>query len=64
MPVIAIPNSDIFSASGIKSKHIIDIISPDAKDNMKLRNLLDVIFNLTPIIPPKVVPKVPKNSPK
>jgi hypothetical protein len=50
-------------ASGIKSKLIIDIMSPDAIDNMKLKNLFDVFFIVTPIIPPIVVPNVPKNNP-
>ena len=45
-------------------KHIIDIISPDANDNIKLKNLFDFLFIITPIIPPKVVPNVPKNNPK
>ena len=62
-PVITLLNSDIPNASGIKSKQIIDIISPDANDNMKLKNLFDELLNFTPIIPPKVVPNVPKNSP-
>lgn len=54
---------DISSASGTRSKHTIDIISPDAISNMKLRNLLLVFLNVTPIIPPMVVPNVPKNRP-
>lgn len=32
-------------------------------DNMKLKNLLLVFLNVTPIIPPSVVPNVPKNKP-
>ena len=48
--------------SGIKSKHTIESISPDANDNIKLKNLLDVFFIDTPIIPPIVVPNVPKNN--
>ena len=31
-------------ASGIKSKHITDIIKPDANDNIKLKNLFLLIF--------------------
>ena len=50
-------------ASGISSKHIIDVISPDAKANMKLRNLFEFFFSPTPSIPPSVVPNVPKNKP-
>ena len=49
--------------SGIKSKHTIESISPDANDNIKLKNLFDVLLNDTPIIPPNVVPNVPKNKP-
>ena len=52
------------NASGIKSKHIIAVIKPDANDNMKLKNLFDVFLNVTPIIPPIVVPNVPKNNPE
>lgn len=50
-------------ASGTKSKHTIAIISPDAKDKIKLKNLLDVFLNFIPNIPPSVVPNVPKNNP-
>jgi len=50
-------------ASGSKSKHTIAIISPEAKAKIKLKNLLEGFLNLTPIIPPIVVPKVPKNKP-
>lgn len=35
----------------------------DANDSIKLKNLLDFLFITTPIIPPSVVPNVPKNSP-
>ena len=56
MPLI--PN-----ASGIKSKQIIAIIRPEANDSMKLKNLLEFFFRKIPIIPPIVVPNVPKNSP-
>ena len=50
-------------ASGNKSKHTIANISPDANAKIKLKNFLDVFFNFTPITPPIVVPKVPKNNP-
>ena len=51
------------NASGIKSKHTIEIISPDANASIKLKNFLDVFLTVTPIIPPIVVPNVPKNNP-
>lgn len=38
-------------------------LSRDAIDNIKLKNLLLVFLNVTPIIPPSVVPNVPKNKP-
>lgn len=47
----------------IKSKHIIAVINPDAKDNINPNTLLEGFFNFTPIIPPIVVPNVPKNNP-
>ena len=50
--------------SGIKSKHITAIINPDAKANIKLKNLFDFLFKKIPKIPPSVVPNVPKNNPK
>lgn len=50
-------------ASGIRSKQIIASIKPEANDNIKLKNLFDVLLNVTPIIPPIVVPNVPKNKP-
>ena len=50
----------IFIASGIKSKHIIAIISPDANDNIKLKNLFEFFFIIIPNIPPNVVPNVPE----
>lgn len=53
MPVMQVANSDIFSASGIRSKHTMDIISPDANERIKLRNFFDVFLNFTPIIPPQ-----------
>ena len=54
---------DISNASGIKSKHIIAIIRPDANDNINPKNLFELFLILTPIIPPIVVPKVPKKVP-
>ena len=62
-PSIVFNIGAIFSASGIKSKLTIAVISPDANDNMKLRNLFDGFLNFIPIIPPRVVPNVPKNRP-
>lgn len=50
----------ISNASGIRSKHITAIINPDANDNIKLNNLFDAPLNFIPIIPPIVVPNVPK----
>ena len=49
-------------ASGMKSKQTMEIISPDANDRIKLKNFLEVFLNLIPIIPPMVVPNVPKIS--
>lgn len=63
IPIIILDKFDISSASGIKSKHIIEVIRPDASDNIKLKNLFDVFLNVIPIIPPNVVPNVPKNRP-
>lgn len=63
IPINEINRFEISSASGISSKQITAIISPAANDNIKLKNLLEVLFNFTPIIPPIVVPKVPKNRP-
>lgn len=54
---------DISIASGIKSKQTIASINPDANANMKLKNLFVVFLKHTPIIPPIVVPNVPKNNP-
>ncbi len=51
------------NASGNKSKQTIAIISPEAKAKIKLKNFCDGFLNLMPIMPPKVVPKVPKNRP-
>ena len=39
------------------------IISPDANDKIKLKNFSDELLKAIPIIPPNVVPKVPKNKP-
>lgn len=50
-------------ASGIKLKHITDIIRPDANDSIKLRNLFEFFLITIPSIPPIVVPNVPKNKP-
>ena len=63
IPIITVIIFAIPNASGTKSKHIIDIIKPDAKDSIKLKNLFDTFLKKHPIIPPKVVPKVPKNKP-
>lgn len=62
-PIITTLNSDIFSASGIKSKHTIDIISPDANESIKLNTLLDVWLNFSPIIPPYSSSKCAKEKP-
>ena len=51
------------NASGIKSKQTMAIMSPEAKDKIKLKNFFDGFLNVIPIIPPMVVPKVPKNNP-
>ena len=40
-----------------------DIISPDASDSIKPKNLFDVFLKMIPISPPIVVPNVPKNNP-
>lgn len=53
----------ISKLSGIKSKQTIESISPDASDKIKLRKRLDVSLKDTPMIPPIIVPKVPKNRP-
>lgn len=63
IPITAFGIEDIFSASGIRSKLNIAVIRPDANDNMKLRILSDGFLNFIPIIPPMVVPNVPKNNP-
>lgn len=63
IPRITIGKLAISKASGINSKQIIAVISPDANDKIKLKNLFEVLFNFIPIIPPNVVPKVPKKRP-
>ena len=62
IPDIMTPNPDILRASGIKSKHTIDIIKPDANERMKLKNLFETFFNLRPIIPPKCCAKGSKKQ--
>lgn len=49
--------------SGIKSKHIIDVISPAESSKIKLRIFFDLKFKKLPINPPSVVPIKPKNNP-
>ena len=63
IPSITVCIFDISIASGIRLKHTIDSISPDANDSIKLINLFEFRFNIIPISPPIVVPTVPKNSP-
>ena len=63
IPITAFGIEDIFSASGIRSKLNIAVINPDANDSIKLKNLFDGFLNFIPIIPPIVVPNVPKNNP-
>lgn len=63
IPKITFIIFDISIASGIKSKQTIASINPDANANMKLKNLFVVFLKHTPIIPPIVVPNVPKNNP-
>lgn len=60
IPDITTPNSDMLSASGIRSKHTIDIINPDANERMKLKNLFETFLNFIPIIPPKSCAKSSK----
>lgn len=60
VPIITLTILLIPNASGNKSKHITDIIRPDANANIKLKNLLECFLITTPIIPPNVVPNVPK----
>ena len=62
-PIIVFDMLVISILSGIKSKHTIESIKPDANDKTKLKNLLEVFLKDTPIIPPIVVPNVPKNKP-
>lgn len=63
MPKNAVGKFVRLNASGSKSKQTIASISPEANARMKLRNFFDGFLNFTPIIPPIVVPNVPKNSP-
>lgn len=63
IPVSTLSILAISIASGIKSKQIIASIKPEAKAKIKLKNLLEVFLKQIPIIPPMVVPKVPKNNP-
>ena len=62
-PIITSNMLLISKASGIKSKHMTASISPDAKANIKLKNLFEFLLENIPIIPPIVVPIVPKNKP-
>lgn len=61
IPITALGIDDIFSASDIRSKLNIAVIKPDTNDSIKLRNFFDGFLNFIPIIPPSVVPNVPKN---
>lgn len=63
IPIITFIILAISIASGIRSKHTIASINPDANANIKLRNFFDVFLKQIPIIPPIVVPNVPKNNP-
>ena len=63
MPTNTFKMLAISIASGIKSKQIIASIKPEANARTKLKNLLEVFLKHTPIMPPIVVPKVPKNNP-
>jgi len=63
MPHKTLKVLEISSASGISSKQTIAVINPEASDKIKLKNLFEHLLKVTPIIPPKVVPKVPKNNP-
>ena len=62
IPKITFANLLISKASGIKSKHITDIINPDANDNIKLKNLLECFFITTPNIPPNCSSKCSKKQ--
>lgn len=64
IPIITTNILDNSIASGINSKHTIETIKPAANSKIKLRNLFELFFNDTPIIPPNVVPNVPKIKPK
>lgn len=63
IPIMTLNIFDIPNASGINSKHTIAVINPDANDKIKLKNKFDFFLKVIPIIPPNVVPKVPKNNP-
>ena len=63
IPITALGMDEIFNASGIKSKLNIAVINPDANESIKLKNLFDGFLNFIPIIPPRVVPNVPKKRP-
>lgn len=60
MPVITVSNSAICSASGIKSKHTIPIINPEAREIIKLNTFFDTDLNFSPISPPYCSSKCPK----
>ena len=62
-PIKMLERFDTSNASGIKSKQIIALIKPAANWSIKLKNLFDGSLKVTPIIPPMVVPNVPKNNP-
>lgn len=54
---------EFFNDSGIKSKHIMAVIKPEANCNTKLKNFLEVDLKIAPITPPNVVPIIPKIRP-
>ena len=64
MPLNVTTRFESSSASGTRSKHTIAIIRPAANSNMKLRKRFEVFLKVTPIMPPTVVPNVPKNNPE
>ena len=63
VPIITKAMPAISIASGNNSKQTMAVMSPDAKDKIKLKNFRDVFLKVTPMMPPIVVPKVPKNNP-
>ena len=63
IPITAVVASSTFKASGIKLKQTTANINPDANDSTKLKNLFEFFLHIIPIIPPNVVPIVPKNKP-